>query len=428
MPCLTSRLGTGFRSIDMADETRSAESAPAPGRKTAVGGGRRVLLGLAPLLLLGILVAVFMLTDPTSVLRAGFPPVEELTIERVTLPEPGLMRVHVVNGGPEAVTVAQVMVDEAYWQHEMDRERRIPRLGRATIELNYPWVDGEPHEIVLVSSTGLTFAHRVEVATRTPRPSARFLGIFALLGMYVGLVPVLIGLLWYRFLRDVSRRWLHFFLSLTIGLLVFLGADALQEALETADLVPDAFQGVGLVVLGTLGSFLALRALSNVRRGRKAPASSDSAADRLRLAYLIALGIGLHNLGEGLAIGSAYALGEIALGSFLVIGFALHNTTEGLAIVAPVAADRPPLWHLLAMGAIAGLPTIAGTWIGGFSYSPIAATLFLAVGAGAILEVVYEIAMMMRRQQPAGLFAPLNASGLALGLLVMYGTALLVVA
>ena len=129
-----------------------------------------------------------------------------------------------------------------------------------------------------------------------------------------------------------------------------------------------------------------------------------------------------------MAIGSAYALGEIALGSFLVVGFALHNTTEGLAIVAPVAADRPRLRHLLAMGAIAGLPTIAGTWIGGFSYSPIAATLFLAVGAGAILEVVYEIASMMRRQQPAGLFAPLNATGLTLGMLVMYGTALLVVA
>ncbi len=412
----------------MSDELRSPGSAPGPGPEEAGLSGRRVLLGLAPLLLLGILVAVFVFADPTSVLRAGFPPIEELTIERVTLPEPGLMRIHVVNGGPEAVTVAQVMVDDAYWQHEMDGERTIPRLGRATIVLNYPWVEGEPHEVVLLSSTGITFAHEVEVATQTPRPSARFFGIFALLGIYVGLVPVLIGLLWYPFLRDVSRRWLHFFLSLTIGLLVFLGADALHEALETADLVPEAFQGMGLVVLGTLGSFLALRALSSARRGRRGPEARDDATDRLGIAYLIAVGIGLHNLGEGLAIGSAYALGEIALGSFLVIGFALHNTTEGLAIVAPVAADRPPIRHLLAMGAIAGLPTIAGTWIGGFSYSPIAATLFLAVGAGAILEVVYEIASMMRRQQPAGLFAPLNATGLALGMLVMYGTALLVVA
>jgi zinc transporter ZupT len=392
------------------------------------GGGRRLALGLAPLVLLGALVALFLYLDPTSVLRAGFPPVEELTIERVTLPEPGVMRVHVVNGGPEPVTVAQVMVDEAYWQHEVDGERTIPRLGRSEITLNYPWVEGEPHEIVLVTSTGLTFAHEVEVAIQSPQPSGKFLAIFALLGIYVGLVPVLIGLLWYPFLREVSRRWLHFFLSLTIGLLIFLGADALHEALETAAVVPAAFQGVGLIVLGAFGSFLALRAFATARRHDRDARAADSPADRLRLAYLIALGIGLHNLGEGLAIGSAYAVGEIALGSFLVIGFALHNTTEGLAIVAPVAADRPPLRNLLAMGAIAGLPTILGTWIGGFSYSPIAATLFLAIGAGAILEVVYEIAQMMRREQPAGLFAPLNAAGFSLGLVVMYGTALLVVA
>jgi len=400
-------------------------SGGSPGREARGSPGRRLLLGIAPLLLLGALVAVFIAVDPTSVLRTGFLPVEELTIERVTLPEPGVMRVHVVNGGPEPVTVAQVMVDEAYWKHEIDGDRTIPRLGRATIRIPYPWVEGEPHEIVLVSSTGLTFSYEVEVATQTPRPSARFFGIFALLGIYVGLVPVLIGLLWYPFLRDVGRRWIHFFLSLTIGLLVFLGADALDEALEIAGSVPAAFQGVGLVVLGVLGSLLTLRAVGNVRR--QAGGGEDGPRDRLRLAYLIALGIGLHNLGEGLAIGSAYALGSIALGSFLVIGFAIHNTTEGLAIVAPVAADRPPLRQLLAMGALAGLPTIAGTWIGGFSYSPIAATLFLAVGAGAILEVVLEIAGMMRREHPGGLFQPLNAAGLAMGLLVMYGTALLVV-
>ena len=392
---------------------------------------RRLLLGIAPLVLLGALVAVFLVADPIRMLRAGFPPVEELTIERVTLPEPGLMRVHVVNGGPEPVTVAQVMVDEAYWQHEIEGERTIPRLGRSTIILRYPWVQGEPHEIVLVTSSGLTFAHEVAVATQSPRPSAEFLGLFALLGIYVGLLPVLIGLLWYPFLRDVGERWLHFFLSLTIGLLIFLGADALHEALEQAAAVPAAFQGVGLVVIGALGSLLALRAFAARRRREMAGRGSSvptAATDRLRIALLIALGIGLHNLGEGLAVGSAYAVGEIALGSFLVIGFALHNTTEGLAIVAPVAADRPPLRSLLLLGAIAGLPTIAGTWIGGFSYSPIAATLFLALGAGAILEVVFEIAKLVGRAQPAGLFAPLNAAGLAIGLVIMYGTALLVVA
>ena len=389
------------------------------------GNMRRWALGLGPLALLGALVAFFLAFDPAGVLRTAFPPIEELTIERVSLPEPGVMRVHVVNGGAEPVTIAQVMVDEAYWKHEIGGGRTVPRLGRAVVEIPYPWVEGEPHEIALVTSTGLTFTHGVEVATLSPRPNARYLTIFTLLGIYVGLIPVLIGLLWSPFLRSVNLRWVHFFLSLTLGLLVFLGVDALDEALETSRAVPEAFHGTGLIVLGVVGSVVLLRAVAGMGRGR---AHGSGASARMRLAYMIALGIGLHNLGEGLAIGSAFALGEIALGSFLVIGFAIHNTTEGLAIVAPVATDRPPIRHYLALGALAGLPTIAGTWMGGFSYSPIAATLFLALGAGAILQVVLEIGLMLGRESEGGVMAPLNGLGLALGLVLMYGTALLVVA
>lgn len=405
----------------------------APG--AGAGAGRRWLLGLLPLVLLAGLVAVFLRVDPTSVLRTAFPPVEELTIDRVTLPEPGRMRVHVVNGGPDPVTIAQVQVDEAYWRFELDGDRTVPRLGRATLELAYPWVEGEPHEIAIVTSTGLTFTHEIAVATVTPQPNARYLGTFALLGLYAGVIPVLLGLLWYPFLRRIDQKWIHFFLSLTIGLLVFLAVDALDEAFEVAEAVPGAFQGVGLIALGVAGALLALRALAGTRTGSgpSGPSgSSDSGAGNrqaaLTVAYLIAIGIGLHNLGEGLAIGAAYSIGEIALGSFLVIGFALHNTTEGLAIVAPVASERPPLWHLGVLGAIAGIPTILGAWVGGFSYSPIAATLFLALGAGAILQVVIEVGKLIQRARPGGLFAPLNAVGLGLGLLIMYATALLVVA
>jgi len=395
---------------------------------------RNWALGLAPLGLLVALVAAFLFFDPAAPLRTAFPPVEELTIERVVLPESGMMEVHVVNGGPEPVTVAQVMVDEAYWTHTMPGNRTIQRLGRAVISVPYPWVEGDPHEIALVTSTGLTFTHTVEVATLTPTANARSLTVFTILGIYVGLIPVLIGILWYPFIRQIGRRWIHFFLSLTIGLLIFLGVDALVEALETATVVPSAFQGVGLMLIGLLGSVVVLRALAS--GGRSKDSGQRSPPGGLRLAYLIAIGIGLHNLGEGLAIGSAYALGEIALGSFLVIGFLVHNTTEGLAIVAPVAAEgartasssRPPIGHFLGMGAVAGLPTIVGTWIGGFSYSPIAGTLFLAIGAGAILQVVLEIGLMLKRETGGGLLAPLNAVGLMLGLMLMYGTALLVTA
>lgn len=387
--------------------------------------GHRWFWGLLPLLLLAGLIGLFLRFDPTDLFRTAFPPIEELTIERVTFPGPGTMEIHVVNGGPEASTIAQVQVDVAYWHFEMEGSPTIPRLGRRTLTLAYPWLTGEPHHISIVTSTGLTFTHVVEVATLTPRPNARYLGIFGLLGLYAGVIPVIIGLLWAPFLRQVSRRWVHFYLSLTVGLLVFLGIDALMEALETAERLPGAFHGTGLVLLGVALAILALRALAG---GGGDSGDQDTARSRFRIAYLIAIGIGLHNLGEGLAIGAAYSLGEIALGSFLVIGFALHNTTEGLAIVAPMAGDRPRLKRLAAVGAIAGLPTIAGAWIGGFSYSPIAATLFLALGAGAIFQVVLVVGKLVQREWPQGIFQPLNAVGLALGLLLMYGTALLVVA
>jgi zinc transporter ZupT len=202
------------------------------------------------------------------------------------------------------------------------------------------------------------------------------------LGIYVGVLPVLLGLLWLPFLRRIGARWLDFFLAFTVGLLVFLGVDAIAEAVETAAAVAGAYQGLGLVTLGFLGAALTLSAAG------KLPALGSRAAPAMYLATLIALGIGLHNLGEGLAIGSAYGTGEVALGTFLVLGFLIHNTTEGLAIVAPLASGGGAIRRLIGLGLLAGLPTIAGAWIGGLSYSPILTTLFFAIGAGAIAQVV----------------------------------------
>ncbi len=383
------------------------------------------LMGIIPLLLLAALVAAFLVFDPTAVLRAGFPPVEELTMQRVVLDQQGIT-VYLVNGGPEPVTVAQVLVDEAYWAHEIEPARTIPRLGRATIAIPYPWVEGEAHEITLLTSSGLTFSTEVAVAVETPRPGLRFLGIFTLLGVYVGVIPVALGLLWYPFLRRISRRWMNFFLSLTAGLLIFLGVDALEGALETVAQVPAAYQGIGLITIGFILSIMALIAIG--QKSRAASQSKGVASSRLMLAYMIALGIGLHNLGEGLAIGAAYALGEIALGAFLIIGFMIHNTTEGLGIVAPVARQRPAFKHLLAMGAVAGVPTIFGAWIGGFTYSPALAVLFLAIGAGAIFQVVYELVKLIRRDSAGDAGPLMNLAGLAAGLLIMYLTGLLVAA
>jgi zinc transporter, ZIP family len=405
---------------------------PAPGRSPAVpplvsepprrDGLPLWFTGLAPLVLLAALVLAFLRFGPVGVFRAAFPPVEELTLERIRLPEPGRMEVSVVNGGPEAVTIAQVMVDDANWVHSVNGSRRVERLDRRTVRIPYPWVEGEPHTVTVVTSTGLTFSSGVAVATQSPPVDGRYLGTFALLGVYAGVIPVFIGLLWLPFVRAVDRKWVDFFLSLTIGLLLFLGVDALEEALETAGSVAGAYQGAALVVFGLLGTPLVIGAIGEWRkraRGERSP---------LWVAALIAFGIGLHNLGEGLAIGTSYATGEIALGTFLVVGFLLHNTTEGLGIVTPLADERPRFLTLLLLGALAGVPTVLGAWIGGFTYSPVWTTLFFAVGAGAIALVIYELWRLFARRSPAGLLAPLNAAGVLAGMLVMYATGLLVTA
>jgi len=371
------------------------------------------------------LVVLFFRADPTAPFRTAFPPIEDLTIERVSFPAEGLLRMHVVNAGPEPVTVAQVVIDDAFWRFEMDGDATLARLQRADLDVRYPWVEGELHAIRIVTSTGLTFDHEVPVATLSPRPSVGYLTTFSLLGLYAGFIPVVLGLFWYPFLKNIGRRWVHFYLSVTVGLLAYLAFDALDDTLNVAARVPEGYQAAGLIGVGLLGALAGLRALGSLGQGR----SGKGHGGPLTLAYLIAVSIGLHNLGEGLAIGAAFSLGEIAIGSFLVIGFALHNTTEGLAIVAPLADGlRPRLYHFALMGGLAGLPTVFGTWVGGFSYSPTPATLFLALGAGAILQVIFEVGCLVQRQSPRGLFAPLNATGLLLGLLLMYGTALLVTA
>ena len=309
--------------------------------------------GLAPLVLLAGLVLVFLRFGPVGVFRAAYPPVEELTLERIRLPRPGVMEVSVVNGGPEAVTIAQVMVDDANWVHTVNGSRRVERLDRRTVRIPYPWVEGEPHTVTVVTHTGLTFSTEVPVATQSPPVDARYLGTFALLGIYAGVIPVFIGLLWLPFVRAVERKWVDFFLSLTVGLLVFLGVEALEEALRTSGSVPGAYQGVALVVFGALGTPLVIGAIGEWR------ARVKGARSPLWVAALIAFGIGLHNLGEGLAIGTSYATGEIALGTFLVVGFLLHNTTEGLGIVTPLAGERPRLSTLVLLGALAASPPLS---------------------------------------------------------------------
>ena len=380
----------------------------------------RWLLALLPLALLVLLVAGFLRLDPLRFFQGAFPPLEQLSVQRVLFPEPGTIRLEVINGGPDPVTIAQVTVDNAYWNYDITPGNTLGRLETATIDIPYQWVAGEPLPINLVTTTGLTFPAVTEVAVQSATFDGRTLLAYALLGIYVGIIPVALGMLWYPFMRRVDRKWMNAILALTIGLLLFLFVDTVLEALEVAGDVPGVFQGVPVVIFGALLSLGVLLAVGR-RSGPQTPT---------RVATLIALGIGLHNLGEGLAIGAAFATGAAALGSFLVVGFTLHNITEGVGIVAPLTRrERPPLRTFLLLALLAGGPAIAGTWIGGLAFSPFLAAFFLSLGAGAILQVIWEVGRLLAREaqrdgRPA--FTWLNFGGVAAGVLVMYLTAFLV--
>ncbi|MBK8024208.1 MAG: metal transporter [Chloroflexi bacterium] len=387
-----------------------------PARISGVGWA----LALVPLILLGVILAWIVVSGGGLTELAG-PPVEHVAVQRITLPEPGIIQLEVVNDGPGEVTIPQVLIDDAYFTFDADPSTTIPRLGRSTFTIPYPWVAEETHAIVLLSSLGATFEAEVPVAVETPQPSTSLFLQFGLVGLYVGIVPVGLGMLWYPFMRRLGRTGMSFILALTIGLLVYLAVGTWVDATEFAAELPAFWQGIPLVILVAV---LTLGALIAVGSGGKSAERSP-----LSVAYRIALGIGLHNLGEGLAIGAAFASGEAALGTFLILGFTLHNITEGVGIAAPIIRNSPGLRHFALLVLLAGGPAIAGVWIGGFAFNPVLATLFLAVGIGAIAQVIWEVGRLVARsahQAERPLINPYTLGGFVVGLALMYFTAFMV--
>jgi zinc transporter, ZIP family len=387
------------------------------------------LAGLAPLVVLALAIGLFVALDAPGLDRIGVPE-ENLAVERTVL-EPGQIELHVRNDGADPVEVRQVIVNDGFASFSQSNDD-IGRLAGSTIDVQYPWIEGQAYELILLTATGATITHEIEAAVETPDADLGFYGLMALIGVYVGVIPVAIGMLWLPWVRGVDARWMRFLLAFTIGLLAFLGIDALLEGTELADSGPGSLGGAALVWLGAAGAYLALVAVDGWLSSRRARLADDESGRGgghglgYRAAFLVALGIGLHNLGEGLAIGSAYAIGSLALGAALVVGFALHNTTEGLAIVAPVAREgRARLDKLLLLGVLAGAPAVLGAWIGASAFHPSLAALMFGIGAGAIAQVIVQIAPQVRDESGRFLH-PLASVGLLAGMLVMYLTGLLV--
>jgi zinc transporter, ZIP family len=429
-------------------------------RKTNRLATRTIILGVVPFVVLGVMIA-FLLSSPETLFQNSINPLPEVSIEKVELSK-GRIDVFVRNTGPSEITIAQADVNDRIHPAAIEPGRTLTRLADAKVTIPFVWNAGEPYELGITTADGTRFSHTIDSAAPAPSPTIGQASIFALIGTYVGVIPVMMGLLWYPFIRRLSPNKYNFFLSLTVGLLVFLGIDALLESNDIALSLAPAFNGQILIIIVAALSLLSLLYVSQklvvrASRGKSDIEYSDHSRAELgenggdilptstsvvssshqqqllirpvAISLMISIGIGLHNFGEGLAIGAAVLLGEVALSSFLILGFALHNTTEGLAIVAPMAKSRRvPITKLLIMGLIAGVPTILGTWLGGFLYSPIATIIFLSIGAGAIFQVVYGIGSWMY-QSSGGRALFTNASiigGFAAGMLIMYLTGLLI--
>ncbi len=265
------------------------------------------------------------------------------------------------------------------------------------------------------------------VAELAQASTLEILWMLTLIGLLAGIVPVAIGMLWFPFIRGLDHRLLHAFLALAGGVLAFIAVEMTEEIFENAAAVDTSVPLAGrslegailawpVALLGILGTFAVMYVISRWRQ------RTMVAADRsgLEIAYLVALALGLHSIGEGLGIGVAFIRGDGTLVTLLVLAFILHNVMEGPTIVAAVAKDRatPPLRHFAAMGIIAGGPVILGGWIGSFGEAPLLAVLFFAIAVGAILQVLLEVADLIRFD--ARVLTRHNASAFVLGFVLMF--------
>jgi zinc transporter, ZIP family len=395
-------------------------------RRRSLGGGAWRLWALVPIVLVVAAVSIFASAGGSLVDLVGTnpPSPDTFDVRRVEF-KPGEIRIHVRNPQPDDLTIAVVAIDDAIVPFEVDGSTTLGRLASRTIVVPFDWVPHDPYLVGVTSSTGIQTTFEVPAAVESKgATSGSFLG-YALIGLLVGVLPVALGLAWLPSLRRASAKWVATFMALTAGLLTFLAVDALSEALELQAALPGSLQGTGLVLVGVVLSYLALT-WTSARFSAKSGRERDPSLSGVALATLVAIGIGLHNLGEGLAIGSSFAFGELALGSFLIIGFMIHNVTEGLGIAAPMAEGQPVgVARLGALALIAGAPAIVGAWIGGFLANDVIGVLFFGLAVGAALQVVVEVGRFVARRAPGGLSSGYAIGGFLAGIAIMYLTGLI---
>ena len=375
---------------------------------------------IAPIVLLAILI-VFLLGPASTFLQFGIV-LPEISIEKVEFIE-NEIQATVRNTGPIGVNVVVADVNDRIQPAAIEPDIHLERFETGLVRIPYDWNEGQPYTIGLTIDDGTRFEKQVDAASASLEPNSELFVFLGIIGLLIGVVPIMIGLLWYPFIKKLGKNAFNFFLAFTIGLLLFLGLDAIEEAFEISDthLAP-VFNGELLIATVVILSFLGLYGIGNLLIKRS---EFSKLSKGLAISLMVAVGIGLHNLGEGLAVGAAIALGQVALSTFLIIGFAIHNTTEGLAIAAPLTRTKSVIGKMVGFGLIAGIPAIFGTWIGGFSFSPFFTIIFLSIGAGAIFQVVWSIFKFIKEESDS--FSSISIiCGIASGLVVMYLTSIII--
>ena len=377
--------------------------------------------GIIPFVFI-ILMMVYIFGPGADLLDFGVA-LPEITIEKVDFVDSEIQAT-VRNTGPIPIEVVMADVNDRIQPAAVEPDRFLDRFETTLVRIPFEWNEAEPYTIGITIEDGTRFEKEIEAAAPALELTFDLAIFFAIIGTYVGIIPVMIGLLWLPFIKKISKQKYHFFLALTAGLLLFLAIDSIEEAVEISDeSLADSFNGTLLVSTAVVLSFLGL-----YYSGNKLVKLADSSklTKPVMIALMISIGIGLHNFGEGLAIGAAVGMGSVAFSTFLIVGFALHNTTEGIAIAAPMSRGKLMLGKLAAMGLIAGSPAIFGAWIGGFVYSPFTSVIFLAIGAGAIFQVIVVILKWIQEESDKNLSSLAVISGFAAGMLVMYLTSILV--
>src|ERR671919_654193 len=253
---------------------------------------RTVVAAFIPLVVLAIM--IFLLFSPIfqSFINSGIP-LPEVAIEKIEFREdPSQIIAFIRNVGPTEITIAQADVNDRIHAAAIEPSKTVSRLSDAKVIIPFFWNPAEPYEVGITTDDGTRFSKTVEAAALAPNPDSQQIIFFAVIGIYVGIIPVMIGLLWYPFIRSMSRNKYNFFLSLTAGLLVFLGIDALIESNEiSTDIVSPIFNGQMLIVI--------VITISSQTRSQVSQRQMQDLVKPLAISLMISIGIGLHNFGEG---------------------------------------------------------------------------------------------------------------------------------